>query len=406
MVTALMVVCSCIEKAESDNGFDKIVTTPSTSEYVDLGLPSGTLWANCNLGAVTPIEVGNFYYFGDSEPMDPQVVLDAEKVTGQNMLREYYKWFESSYYSNYRWYETYSRYSAPFTHILACDDAAYDPVNHPGRHMPSCAEWQELMDNVTVEYVTISGNPCAKLTSKNNSKTLILPCGGKYNESDALKGLTWHVRPFHKFDIAAFWCADFKRDAGDYITASRACDVWFSTYGFPEGRVSNLADKYNLEPIRACCYAEDANLGASALVDTINVFKIKAHYFNSLYPEFQGRMTQFMPKKVTFKRDKSGTLYAIYVTIDAYYGDYVEESDIVVRDPVFGSDSKITRYEADATVTEFRRIDAWLPNYVGYADMKFDKFTFEYDTDGANFTFMFWKDGERVLGFSNRPKML
>ena len=34
-------------------------------EYVDLGLPSGTLWATCNIGASTPIEYGEKYQFGD-----------------------------------------------------------------------------------------------------------------------------------------------------------------------------------------------------------------------------------------------------------------------------------------------------------------------------------------------------
>ena len=34
---------------------------PDNHEYVDLGLPSGTLWATCNVGANTPEEYG--YYF-------------------------------------------------------------------------------------------------------------------------------------------------------------------------------------------------------------------------------------------------------------------------------------------------------------------------------------------------------
>lgn len=34
--------------------------------YVDLGLPSGTKWANCNLGANLPYEYGNYFFWGDS----------------------------------------------------------------------------------------------------------------------------------------------------------------------------------------------------------------------------------------------------------------------------------------------------------------------------------------------------
>ena len=39
-------------------------------EYVDLGLPSGTLWATCNVGASTPEEFGNYFAWGETEPKD------------------------------------------------------------------------------------------------------------------------------------------------------------------------------------------------------------------------------------------------------------------------------------------------------------------------------------------------
>ena len=35
-------------------------------EYVDLGLPSGLLWATCNVGANTPEEYGNYYAWGET----------------------------------------------------------------------------------------------------------------------------------------------------------------------------------------------------------------------------------------------------------------------------------------------------------------------------------------------------
>ena len=35
-------------------------------EYVDLGLPSGTLWATCNVGANKPEDYGNYYAWGET----------------------------------------------------------------------------------------------------------------------------------------------------------------------------------------------------------------------------------------------------------------------------------------------------------------------------------------------------
>ena len=37
-------------------------------DYVDLGLPSGTLWAECNVGAETPEGFGTYFAWGEVEP--------------------------------------------------------------------------------------------------------------------------------------------------------------------------------------------------------------------------------------------------------------------------------------------------------------------------------------------------
>lgn len=52
------------EPEEDPEGFHK------GHEYVDLGLPSGTLWATCNIGAVNPEDRGNYYAWGDVAPLD------------------------------------------------------------------------------------------------------------------------------------------------------------------------------------------------------------------------------------------------------------------------------------------------------------------------------------------------
>ena len=39
-------------------------------EWVDLGLPSGTLWATCNVGANTPDEYGDYFAWGETTPKE------------------------------------------------------------------------------------------------------------------------------------------------------------------------------------------------------------------------------------------------------------------------------------------------------------------------------------------------
>ena len=41
--------------------------TANGHEWVDLGLPSGTKWATCNVGATKPEEYGNYYAWGETE---------------------------------------------------------------------------------------------------------------------------------------------------------------------------------------------------------------------------------------------------------------------------------------------------------------------------------------------------
>ena len=43
-------------------------TPQDNHEYVDLGLPSGTLWATMNIGANTPEEYGSYFAWGETEP--------------------------------------------------------------------------------------------------------------------------------------------------------------------------------------------------------------------------------------------------------------------------------------------------------------------------------------------------
>ena len=39
-------------------------------DYVDLGLPSGTLWATCNIGASKPEDFGNYFAWGETTGYD------------------------------------------------------------------------------------------------------------------------------------------------------------------------------------------------------------------------------------------------------------------------------------------------------------------------------------------------
>ena len=81
-------------------------------EYVDLGLPSGTKWATCNVGATSPKEYGDYFAWGETKPKNTYTV------------------------------ETYMYFSDPAT-LPSTADAATANWG-AGWRMPTEVEWEEL----------------------------------------------------------------------------------------------------------------------------------------------------------------------------------------------------------------------------------------------------------------------
>ena len=144
----------------------------TTAEWVDLGLPSGLLWATCNLGANSPEEYGNYYAWGGTQP------------------KEVYNWSTYKYCTVYgagnletlTKYNTSSDYGTPdnLTTLQAADDAATAALGS-GARTPTKEEWQELLNNTTVKWTTVNGVNGRKFTSTANGNTLFLPAaGGRY----------------------------------------------------------------------------------------------------------------------------------------------------------------------------------------------------------------------------------
>ena len=71
-ITAIMltvaVVCAagCTKSDEPNN----VSANHNGHDYVDLGLPSGTLWATCNVGANASEEYGDYFAWGETKPKD------------------------------------------------------------------------------------------------------------------------------------------------------------------------------------------------------------------------------------------------------------------------------------------------------------------------------------------------
>lgn len=133
-------------------------------EWVDLGLPSGTLWATCNVGADTPEGYGDYFAWGETAPKD------------------YYSW------ETYKWctgnFNTMTKYCTSNdygttdnkTELDPEDDAAY--VNWgPSWRMPTTEQQQELRDVCKWTWTQRNGVN-GKLVTGPNGNTIFLPVAG------------------------------------------------------------------------------------------------------------------------------------------------------------------------------------------------------------------------------------
>ncbi len=195
------------------------VTPPDTDEYVDLGLPSGTLWATKNVGANVPEEFGDYFAWGETEPKE---VYDWST----------YKWCNGSdntltKYCNKTDYG-YDGYIDDKSELDPEDDAAYVHWGSSWR-MPTYDQLIELYENCTKTWTTLNGvNGC--LLTGPNGNTLFLPAAGSRHDS-TLGGE----------GVAAFyWSRTLGRSYlnGAYLVCIASDDVvWYNyhhrDYGFP-----------------------------------------------------------------------------------------------------------------------------------------------------------------------------
>ena len=146
-----------MEKGTNNNGYD----------YVDLGLPSGTLWASCNVGARKPSESGLYFQWGDTNGYTKEQVEKDKR----------FYWTDYKFSIN-RSSSNFSKYTSEGETLELEDDAAQ--VNMGGSwHMPSFDQIKELIENATSTRTTLDDVSGMTFTSKKDeSKAIFIPAAG------------------------------------------------------------------------------------------------------------------------------------------------------------------------------------------------------------------------------------
>lgn len=147
-------------RAVPSKDFPELLTCPDDNHphAIDLGLPSGTKWCCCNVGADTPEGYGGYYAWGETS--------------------------EKSYYSreNYAYYNSSTGY---FNNISDIAGTGYD-VAHvrmgASWRMPSIAQQQELINNCSRQWMQQNGVNGILVTGRNGGQVFLPAAGGRWTD--------------------------------------------------------------------------------------------------------------------------------------------------------------------------------------------------------------------------------
>ena len=173
-----------------------LISVLQDHEYVDLGLPSGTLWATCNIGASKPEEYGGYYAWGETEEKEdynldtyqysPEVSDIGVDIAGTKYDVAHVKWGGS-------WV------------------------------MPSLDQINELLDNTTSEWTTLNGVSGYKFIGSNGG-TIFFPATGFRWDGDfggvGSEGSYW-LSTLDEYPWGAFWLF-LGLDGTDKLIGSRS----------------------------------------------------------------------------------------------------------------------------------------------------------------------------------------
>lgn len=146
-------------------------------DYVDLGLPSGTMWATCNIGATKPEESGKYYAWGETNNK-ANFDIDSYIVPQQNDLT-----------------------------LKKNNDVASVEWGKKWR-MPTRDEFLEIKDNCDWAWCIYNGVPGYKVSSKNKSTSIFLPSVGVSFKNQIVMNKEW----------GAYWSSNSSEINGNAVS--------------------------------------------------------------------------------------------------------------------------------------------------------------------------------------------
>lgn len=189
-------------------------------DYVDLGLPSGTMWATCNVGADTPSEYGEYFAWGETAPKASYNWSTYVYSNGDyNQLTKYCTQSDFGY----------KGFTDDLVTLQPNDDAA--TVNWgEGWSTPTYNQWVELLTKCSHSWTTINEVKGCLFTARNGN-SIFLPAGdSRFDEESRNIG-----------DTGSYWSSTLHQYMPDgvkgfqFIISFDDCDL-YDTFCRANGR--------------------------------------------------------------------------------------------------------------------------------------------------------------------------
>ena len=147
--------------------------TANGHDWVDLGLPSGTRWATCNVGSDTPEGYGNYYAWGETTVKNIYEWSTYRYCRGdRNTLTKY---CNSSEYGN-------DGFTDALTTLEVMDDAATANWGEEWR-IPTKEELEELNSYCSATWTTQNGVHGCLFVGPNGNSVFLPAAGHRYSNS-------------------------------------------------------------------------------------------------------------------------------------------------------------------------------------------------------------------------------
>ena len=205
-------------ETEQEASIQIVVTEPTVpeipAEAIDLGLPSGTLWAAFNVGATKPEEYGLYFAWGETQGY-------------RGNEPHFFGW------SNYKWcnggYNKLTKYCSKAEYGVVDNKTTLDLADDAARAnwgapwvMPTDEQIRELQKNCKTEWTEKNGVSGMLYTSKLNGKSVFFPAAGIRweNEIDWVGSGSWFFWSSTVSVIEPYKAGDLSRDNYIYYGAS------------------------------------------------------------------------------------------------------------------------------------------------------------------------------------------